>query len=168
MIPGFTPESDLERALLREPELRRGWAWGRPRRGHPEGAVGNHVAAMLAAIAPDDPRRAELRLLTLLHDTFKFRVQDGGPWSPGNDHAELARRFAARHGCPEAIATTLALHDAPFWVWHRRGGDPTLLAELLERAPDADLLIRFVRLDAATLGKDQRFLRWFDAATAEE
>jgi hypothetical protein len=161
VIPGFAPESGLERSLVRDPELRRGWAWGRPRRGHPEGAVGRHVAAMLAAIPADDPLRADLRLLTLLHDTFKFRVREGGGYSPDNDHAVLAREFAERHGCPERIAATLELHDAPYWVWHRRGGDRALLEEILARAPDRELLVRFVELDAATLGKDQAFLRWF-------
>jgi hypothetical protein len=164
MIPGFEPESALERALAHEPELQRGWAWGRPRRGHPEGAVGRHVAAMLAAISRDDPLRADLRLLTLLHDTFKFRVRAGRPWSPDNDHAELARRFAVRHGCPHRIAATLELHDAPYWVWHRRDGDVDLLDKILERAPDRELLVRFVELDAATHGKDPAFLRWFRAS----
>jgi len=160
VIPGFHPETAVERLLLGEPELRRGWAWGRPRRGHPEGAVKHHVAAMLAAIAPDDPRREDLRLLTLLHDTFKYRE--------GTDHALLAREFAERHGCPERIAETLALHDAPYWVWHRRDGDPALLDEILERAPDRELLIRFVRIDASTRGKDPAFVHWFDANTAGE
>lgn len=159
----FAPETTLERSLASDPELRRGWEWGHPRSGHPEGAVGNHVAEMLAAIAPDDPRRAELRLLTLLHDTFKYRVCDGMPWSPDNDHAELARRFAQHHGCPLTIAATLALHDAPYWVWHRRGGDPALLAEILAQAPDRDLLERFIELDASTAGKDPGFLEWFTA-----
>src|SRR5262245_18641433 len=148
MIPGFAPESALERALLSEPELLEGWSWGKPRRGHPEGPVGNHVATMLAAIPDDDPLRADLRLLTLLHDTFKYRVQDGGDYSPDNDHAMLAHDFADRYGCPKRIALTLALHDAPYWVWHRRGGDPELLERVLARAPDRELLIRFVELDA--------------------
>jgi hypothetical protein len=167
VIPDFAPESSLESRLTRDPELRRGWAWGRPRHGHPEGAVGNHVAAMLAAIRPDDPLRADLRLLTLLHDTFKYRVREGAPWSPDNDHAELARAFAERHGCPQRIALTLALHDAPYWIWHRRGGDRALLAGVLANAPDRALLLRFVALDASTHGKDPAFLEWFRAAVRE-
>ena len=77
MIPGFHPETAVERSLLGEPELRRGWAWGRPRRGHPEGPVKHHVAAMLAAIAPDNPRREDLRLLTLLHELRRRKLKRG-------------------------------------------------------------------------------------------
>jgi hypothetical protein len=166
VIEWFVPESDVERRLLEDPQLQRGWAWGKPRHGHPEGAVGRHVQAMLAEIAPDDPLRRDLRLLTLLHDTFKVDARDGLPYSPDTDHAQMAARFADRHGCPRRIADTLALHDAPYWVWHRRGGDRALLEQILERAPDRELLRRFVELDASTHGKDPEFLAWFRRETA--
>jgi hypothetical protein len=161
VIEWFKPESPLEQQLLEDPQLQRGWAWGSPRHGHPEGAVGRHVAMMLGEIAPDDPLRADLRLLTLLHDTFKVDAREGLPYSPDTDHAQLAKRFADRHGCPRRIADTLALHDAPYWVWHRKGGDPALLERVMEAAPDPELLRRFVEIDAATLGKDPAFLEWF-------
>jgi hypothetical protein len=163
MIEWFVPESPLEQNLLEDPELQRGWAWGTPRHGHPEGAVGHHVATMLERIPPDDPLRSDLRLLTLLHDTFKVHAREGLPYSPDTDHAQMAARFAERHGCSRRIADTLALHDAPYWVWHRRGGDRDLLERVLSRAPDRELLRRFVELDAATPGKDPEFLEWFKA-----
>ena len=47
----FTPETDLERALSSDPVLEEGLAWGEPRRGHPEGSVGAHVADLLATLA---------------------------------------------------------------------------------------------------------------------
>src|SRR5918997_1165459 len=46
-VPGFEPETDTERRLACDPVLREGWAWGEPRSGHPEGAVGAHVADLL-------------------------------------------------------------------------------------------------------------------------
>ena len=112
MIEWFVPESELERRLLEDPELQRGWAWGSPRHGHPEGAVGRHVQAMLAEIAPDDPLRTELRLLTLLHDTFKVDAREGLPYSPDADHAQMAARFV------ELDASTLG-KDPAFLEWFR-------------------------------------------------
>lgn len=157
-IPGFVPENDVERSLAAEPELIEGWRWGAPRRGHPEGAVGRHVAMMLDGIRRDEPLRPELRLLTLLHDTFKFRDE--------RTHPELAAQFAAAHGFDERIVETLRMHDAAYWVWHRKGGDPALLDRVLARAPDRELLTHFIELDAATEGKDPGFLAWFRAAQA--
>src|SRR3712207_1810791 len=97
VIPGFRAESPLERRLLADRELTAGLAWGVPRPGHPEGSVGHHVAAILEAIAPGDPLRADLRVLAIVHDAFKRAVRAGVRWSPDNDHAVLARRFAERH-----------------------------------------------------------------------
>src|SRR4051812_30729435 len=71
MPAAITPETPLEGALLADPRLRAGLEWGAPRPGHPEGRVADHVAAILAGIAPDDPRRNDLRLLALVHDSFK-------------------------------------------------------------------------------------------------
>jgi 2'-5' RNA ligase len=113
---------------------------------------------MLDAIGADDPLRAELRLVTLLHDTFKYRDE--------KTHPELAARFASAHGLPERIVETLRMHDAAYWVWHRKDGDPELLERVLARAPDLGLLTRFIELDAATEGKDPGFLAWFRAAQA--
>ncbi|MEJ7714621.1 MAG: hypothetical protein WKF40_02495 [Thermoleophilaceae bacterium] len=42
--PGFEPENDARsRASGPTQPLRAGWAWGKPRSGHPEGTVGAHV-----------------------------------------------------------------------------------------------------------------------------
>src|SRR5207248_7431624 len=50
LTPGLTPENDLARAITAEHELLAGLAWGKPRKGHPEGTVGAHVADLLATI----------------------------------------------------------------------------------------------------------------------
>src|SRR5690349_4516854 len=57
LVPGFVPETELERDLIADADLRAGLSWGLPRAGHPEGSVGHHVAAMLAWIGADDPLR---------------------------------------------------------------------------------------------------------------
>jgi hypothetical protein len=116
---------------------------------------------MLAAIAPDDPRRGDLRLLALVHDSFKAEVRPDEPWSPDNDHAMLARRFAQRYTSDERLLTTLELHDEPYWLWRTADAPERTLRPLLERLPDLELFARFVELDAANEGKDLTFLWWF-------
>ncbi len=154
-------ESDLERRVLADPEVQAGLAWGTPRPGHPEGTVGRHVAAMLRLVADDDPLRADLRFMALVHDTFKRRVDHSRPWSPDNDHAVLARRFAERLTDDERILRALELHDEPYWQWHHERAPDTALAPVLARIPDVELFARFVELDASTEGKDLTFLWWF-------
>jgi hypothetical protein len=157
----ISPETTLERQLLADPGLQAGLAWGAPRFGHPEGRVGEHVAVMLAAIPSNDPLREDLRLLALVHDSFKAEVLANEPWSRENDHAMLARRFAERYTSDERLLTTLELHDEPYWIWRTADAPEKTLRPLLGRVPDPELFSRFVELDAANEGKDLTFLWWF-------
>jgi hypothetical protein len=161
MAVALAPTTALEHRLLDDPQLREGLAWGSPRRGHPEGAVGEHVAAMLAEIADDDPLGHDLRILALVHDSFKPAVRPGERWSPENDHAVLARRFAERFTCDERLLAVLELHDEPYWIWRNAGAPAGGLSALLGRIPDIELFTRFVELDASSEGKDLSFLWWF-------
>jgi hypothetical protein len=161
MKSSFAPETELEHRLLNEPRLNAGLSWGRPRLGHPEGRVADHVAAMLAAIATDDPLRRDLRFLALIHDSFKAQVHPDRPWSPANDHAALARRFAEGYTGDERLLTTLELHDEPYWIWRTAEAPEHALRRLLERLPDREVFARFVELDATNEGKDLTFLWWF-------
>jgi hypothetical protein len=116
---------------------------------------------MLAAIHSDDPLRRDLRLLALVHDSFKAEVRPHEPWSRDNDHAMLARRFAEQYTTNERLLTTLQLHDEPYWTWRTADAPETALRPLLKRLPDPELFARFVELDAANESKDLTFLWWF-------
>ena len=167
-IPGFEPESELERRLWGEPLLQEGWEWGRPRSGHPEGAVGAHVADLLRTIdewGEKGERRAELRFLSLVHDSLKFQVEDWLPKSGENDHAMRARRLAERYTDDERLLGILQEHDRPYRLWRRlrRTGrlDEEAFSKMLERVRDPALFLRFVELDGSTEGKDPEPVEWF-------
>src|SRR5215216_415988 len=125
LIPGFRPETALERELASDPAMLRGLAWGRPRPGHPEGSVGSHVADLLTAITePAGRRRDELRFLALVHDALKHRVRPDAAFSLDNDqHGVLARRFAERYTADRRVLCTLELHDEPYHIWRTRPHD---------------------------------------------
>src|SRR3954469_6535922 len=99
LVPGFEPETELERRLVDDPALAAGLAWGEPRPGHPEGAVGAHVADLMQAIEDDGETgegRRELRFIALVHDAFKTRVHGWLPKPGATHHAPRARHFAER------------------------------------------------------------------------
>jgi hypothetical protein len=167
-IPGFTPETELERRLAGDPVLREGWAWGKPRSGHPEGSVGAHVADLLRTIDSWDPppqRRAELRFLALVHDSLKFQVDDSRPKSGANHHAARARALAENFTDDERLLATIEEHDHPYAFWRklrRRGEvDEEAFQAMLTRIPDLPLFLTFVELDGSTSGKNPEPLEWF-------
>jgi hypothetical protein len=166
-VPGFRPENDLERRLASDPVLQEGLAWGRPRSGHPEGSVGAHVRDLLERIdewEETDARRAELRVLALVHDALKFAVDRTRPQTGENHHAMRARRFAERYVSDERLLATLELHDRPYGIWRRKERTGNLneqdLERMLERIPDHDLFLRFAQLDGSTAGKDREPVAW--------
>jgi hypothetical protein len=168
VVPGFTPESDFERAVSGDHELAEGLSWGKPRAGHPEGSVGAHVADLLATIdqwGEQEPRRSELRFVALVHDAMKGAVKNWLPKVGRNHHAGRARRFAERYTDDERLLATIELHDRPYQIWkrmRRRGRlDEKAFAEMVSRVPDRELFLRFVELDGSTEGKDPEPIRWF-------
>ena len=155
---------------MSDPVLEEGLAWGKPRRGHPEGSVGAHVADLLATIerwGETGKRREELRFLALVHDALKNRVQHWRPKTGENHHAMRARRFAERYVDDERLLATIELHDRPYSLWRkeRRRGRPDehAFTEMVDRIPDIDLFLRFVELDGSTEGKNHEPLRWLKA-----
>ena len=169
LIPGFEPENDLEEAVTCNPEILRGLAWGKPRRAHPEGAVGHHVADLLERIEatrPEEPLRSRLRFVAIVHDALKFRVIEWLPhWGP-NHHGHRARRVAESYTQDAGLLGTIDLHDRPYGIWRRRRRRPRLqrsaaLDRLVARITDAELFVRFVELDGSTEEKNPEPIRWF-------
>ena len=173
-VPGFTPETELEGAVSADPVLQEGLGWGTPRRGHPEGSVGAHVADLLQTIerwGETGTRREELRFLALVHDALKSKVQNWRPKTGENHHAMRARRFAERYVDDERLLATIELHDRPYSLWRKftRSGrvDDHAVSAMLDRIPDIDLFLRFVELDGSTEGKNHEPIRWLKAELAQ-
>jgi hypothetical protein len=167
MAAAFEPENELERGLAEDPVLVRGLAWGEPRHGHPEGAVGEHVADLLRTVDEWDepePRRSELRFLAIVHDAMKYRVRRWLPKAGANHHAMRARRAAERYTSDERLLAAIELHDRPYAIWRRtrRGSarERRAVDELVRRIPDIPLFVRFVELDGSHEGKNPAPIEW--------
>ncbi|HEX8051580.1 MAG TPA: hypothetical protein VF517_01195 [Thermoleophilaceae bacterium] len=167
LIPGFAPENELEERVTGDPELLAGLAWGKPREAHPEGAVGIHVAQLLDEIDSDretGARRADLRFIALVHDSFKYRVRNWLPRQGRNHHATRARRFAERYTDDERLLATIEFHDRPYHLWKGMKKSSELdrgaFEEMLDRVPDHALFQRFIEVDGASEAKNPEPIRW--------
>ena len=121
LVPGFQAETALERRLAEDPQLLAGLAWGKPRESHPEGAVGAHVRDLLDEVDASESgeRRRLLRLIVLLHDSFKYRVKEWLPKTLGNHHAQRAAAFAKGFTDDRRVLATIEHHDRPYQLWRR-------------------------------------------------
>jgi hypothetical protein len=164
-------ETDLESRVIADPAWQEGAEWGDPRPGHPEGAVRAHIEEVLASVnevAIDRTDREKLRFVALIHDTFKYRVDNSQPREGENHHAMLARRFAERYTDDPELLQVIELHDEAFnaWVKGERGGNwdaaEARARRLIERlGPSTRFYVRFYDADNRTGTKDQAPLEWF-------
>lgn len=168
LIAGYEAESELERAVTEDPELLDGLAWGTPRPGHPEGSIAAHVTDLLQRIearGETGERRRLLRLLAVVHDAFKGRVNYRLPRMGENHHAMRARRFFEGYTDEERLLTVIELHDRPYGLWRRwrRTGElnEEAFQSMMDRVTDPELFLAFVELDASTDGKHSEPVAWF-------
>ena len=169
------PESALEQKLLTIPEFSNGLYWGTPRFGHPEGKVLFHVRDVLDNIdrlqLKNQTTRAKLRIIALVHDTFKYQESGGRhPRDWTSHHAFIARRFMEQHSSDPAILNTIQWHDEAYYCWrlsviYRNPSDgKKRLRKLFDHIGD-DLLLyyQFFVCDTRTDGKNQAPIKWLEA-----
>lgn len=172
----ISPETDLEAFILAQPEIIRGMAWGTPRFGHPEGAVWRHVVEVLANIdklvAVGQDQRRDLRLVTLVHDTFKYAEDKSEPRDWTRHHGVLARRFVERYSNSKRVAELTEWHDEAYYCWrlealyHRPSRSRQRLDRLLDRFDgELDFYYRFFVCDTRTGDKNLAPIRWFERET---
>ena len=86
----FELTTDLEHRIAADRRWQEGMEWGRPRRGHPEGTIKAHIGAVLHNVEKfygESPMRADLRVIALVHDSFKAEVDESKPRTGENHHA---------------------------------------------------------------------------------
>jgi len=168
----FQLETEIEEQICADVAWQQGVMWGQPRPGHSEGQVIYHIAEVLTNIdrlARRDEERRALRLIALIHDTFKYRVDPNKPRVGNNHHATLARLFAERYLDDSAILDIIELHDEAFNAW-RLGASKDRWNEAEARAnrlvarlgSSLPIYILFFRADNQTGSKEPDSLIWFE------
>jgi hypothetical protein len=167
------PETELEKRIINDPEFIEGANYGKPRNGHPEGQVVYHIREVLDNIdkMTDQDDRENLRLIALIHDTLKYKVDPTKPRSGMNHHAMIARKFAEKFiQIPELVLDIIELHDEAYNAWQQGGrkGDwykaEKRADELLNRLQTDHrilLYMNFYYCDNNTGDKEQENYVWF-------
>lgn len=167
----FELKTELECQIAADSDFLLGLDHGKPRPGHPEGAVKWHVAEVLQNVDnwyAEHPQHQNLRLIALIHDTFKYQVDPSQPKQGENHHAMLARRFAEKFFSDTSVLDVIELHDEAYNAWQKGARDDNwqrareradILLERLEC--NLDLYLNFYRCDNATGSKSNAPYDWF-------
>lgn len=168
------PETELEQRIIADPEFEDGAMYGEPRPGHPEGKVVFHIAEVLLNVDKYSANypliiRDNMRLIALIHDTFKHKVDRKQSASGENHHAMIARRFAERYIYDTDVLDVIELHDEAYNAWCNGNRDnkwekaEKRYERLIGRLGSNLMLYRlFYRCDNETGDKDQTNYNWFD------
>jgi HD domain len=164
-------ETKLEQKLLDFPEFLEGLFWGTPRYGHPEGKVLYHIRDVLDNIEKltvSALDRERLRLVAIVHDTFKYieNRSEQRDWS--QHHSILARRFFEQLSDDKVVLNLLELHDEAYYAWrfHKAGcfgeSDRRLEKIMKYLSNDLQLFYAFFKCDTSTGDKDPTPMLWFE------
>ena len=166
------PETDLEKQLIHHPEFKKGLQWGTPRYGHPEGKVLYHIAEVFSNIEKlniSAHTRQQLRLITLVHDTFKHLEDRSTPRDWSKHHAVIARQFAEQFISDSQVLNVIELHDEAYYSWRlehmfqQTQAGQSRMQNLLSKIKDfKQLYYLFFKCDTQTGDKNQNPVRWFE------
>lgn len=169
----LNPENGIEEAICADPDFVEGCNYGKPRSGHPEGKVLYHIMEVLENVEKfygDDPDREDLRLIALVHDTFKHKVDHTKPKTGANHHGTIARVFAQKFINDHGILMVIEKHDEAYNAWQKGGrhGDwykaerrANQLIQGLMLEGMTDLYVKFYKCDNRTGNKEQDNYDWF-------
>lgn len=167
------PINGIEEAIISDAEFIKGANWGKIWSGHPEAQVIYHIKEVLANIDKwyaDDENRSDLRLIAIIHDTFKHKVDQTQPKIGDNHHGAIASKFAGNYCYNTKVLAVIKTHDDAYNAWSaggRRGEwykaerRANSLIEFLEGLDCLDLYLKFYRCDNATGDKSQDNYDWF-------
>ena len=167
------PENGIEEAIISHDDVILGCNYGKKRPGHPEGKIIYHIKEVLENIEkfyPNDNDREELRLIAILHDTFKHKVDRKKTRTGENHHGMLARRFAEKYPMKNNVLDIIQRHDDAFKAWQKggrhnnwykaeRSANQLIQGLLIEGC--LDLYVKFFHCDNATGDKEQENYNWF-------
>ena len=164
------PENGIELAIINDPEFITGALYGKPRSGHPEGQVIYHIKEVLANVDKysTEENRKKLRLIAIIHDTFKHQVNDSFPKHGDNHHGYYAKLFASKYIKDNEALNIIQLHDEAYACWIKgfRGkkwgaGEERLKKLVKELGNSLELYSTFYRCDNETGNKTEDCYNWF-------
>lgn len=162
--------------LRQLPYYQQNLPWGKPRRGHPEGSLANHIEDLetnLIAIRHllREGEEDRLRLLIHVHDICKPEAWVGVDSDHPHNHALMARRLLEKLSDDRALLAITQYHDDGYTMYQyfrRVDAYTPRLRRLIADVGDMQLFMLFFLIDSCTRGKHREPVDWWMNAVHQE
>ena len=158
-----------ESHLARNKRFLDGVFWGESRSGHPEGAIIYHIKEVFDNIDRlniDKKNKKDLRIIALVHDTFKKESQESN-----KNHATIAYEYLQEiyPSLKKSIKDIVKLHDDAYKIW-KKANEKKDWVKAKEELKELEILLGeniqlyylFFKCDNATGDKSQESIQWFE------
>ncbi|MFT4552490.1 MAG: hypothetical protein ACI9S8_001115 [Chlamydiales bacterium] len=170
-ILSLSPENEVEERIIDAPSWREGVEYGKPRQGHPEGKVIYHIQEIFQNIEEkyvSSPFRSKLRLLAMVHDSFKHQVSKDVPKRGANHHGAYARKFTESFTDDEGLLEITRRHDDAYNIWRKgknsgdwEASENEVRQLILDLGDNVALYHAFFECDCKTGNKTHAPFEWF-------
>lgn len=163
------PINEIENKIISDREFNYGVMQGKSRPGHPEGKILYHIMEVISNLKHDEDY-STLRLIALIHDTFKYKVDQTKSKFGNNHHGYFARKFAENYIDDINILNIIQYHDDAYNAWQvgkRKGNWDKAnerldnLFNILNNENALKLYSKFYYADNNTGDKIQENFEWF-------
>lgn len=157
-------------AIVSDPRYLRNIEYGKPRDGHPEGTVRDHIAELesnLIVLLPLLSTAEYFKLLCLIHvhDSFKAESKRDCPIADSRSHASIAAAFLKHLGGDDDLVAMCQWHDENYALWKQHAAKGKYsqwrMDRLMYSIQDWSVFSAFIIIDGCTTGKSLNKLVWF-------
>ena len=177
LLETLIPETALEKSFFEDDDFILGLMWGKPRKGHPEGEVYKHIIHVFDNIEKlnlSSEDRQKLRIVALVHDSFKFKEVIDTPRDWSKHHGVYAAQFLSAFTNNETLLGITKWHDEAYYCWRdiNNNKDAQLCAEkvskmFLKIQDYIQLYYLFFVCDTMTGDKNLEPIQWFEETFAD-
>lgn len=166
----MNPWQEIHWQVISDPRYLEGVTYGKPRTGHAEGTVANHLVDLDANLERiklllTEDEYWKLKVIIHVHDTFKLWAKRDVAIDDPRSHASLAKDFLSRFTPNEDLLRMVQYHDEGFALWKQweaKGSyNQARMQNNILTIRDMDLFLIFCMLDGYTPSKDHEKICWW-------
>jgi hypothetical protein len=156
--------------IVKDGRYLKGLEYGKPRIGHAEGTVLNHVMDLEKNLERLQPSLSmeeywKLRIMVHIHDCMKFYAKRDAAIEDPESHASLAAKLLSEYVADVDLMNMIQYHDEGYAMWKQQESrgkyNMPRFQKVVRLIWDVELYLLFTILDGYTPSKEHERIRWY-------